>query len=217
MVFFHTFATMKHFLAVFFAVLLSAASGKAQSVTAAVTVYKEFRPATVYLFNGNKTKVDMANIFLKNSSLLFMKDGKAMEANMNTISRVEFGDRAYHRIGDFLAYVVDTVGSEALYCAQTIDMEAFQKWVSNNTEISDLSLGDNIGVTTVEIGEETEMPIRESFYFNIKGKYILLTERNLKSKLNKEQRRILSSFTVAKDFSWTSGESLLKLLRALHI
>ena len=42
----------------------------AQTTTTALTVYKEFQPATIHLADGRLLKVGFANIFLKNSSLL---------------------------------------------------------------------------------------------------------------------------------------------------
>ncbi len=44
----------------------------AQEVTTQLTVFPEFRPATVYMADGKKLALPMANIFLKNSSLLYI-------------------------------------------------------------------------------------------------------------------------------------------------
>lgn len=195
--------------------MLAVIGSSAQSVTEALTVYRQFRPATVFLANGKKSRVDMANIFLKNSALLFKRGDDTMQATMSTISRVEFSDRTYYRLDTLLAYVVDSVAGRPLFCAQRIDVEAFQRWVANNTEISSLSLGDNIGVTTVEIGEESTLPVREDYFVKIKDRYILISERNLKRELDKEHRRIMASVISRPSFSWTDSKSLLELLAAV--
>ena len=54
--------------------MLAMLKGVAQQITSALTVYPDFRPATILLTNGGKLKVPLANVFLKNSSLLYMND-----------------------------------------------------------------------------------------------------------------------------------------------
>jgi hypothetical protein len=190
-------------------------SGWAQKVTPAVTVYKNFRPATVYKSNGKKLKVKLANIFLKNSSLLFMQGGNAMEATMSTINRVEFDDRTYVRLDTLLAYAVDTVGSNVLYCAEMIDIPAFEQRRRNNVNVSNLDLGEMIGVTTVDIGEETEFPIKSEFFYLLDGKLVRVHERTLKLALDKDRRRLMSSVMNLPDFSWNDPKSLIQLLKTI--
>ena len=196
-------------LTILFATIFCLAS-QAQEVTPSVTVYKEFRPATVYL-----TKIQLANIFLKNSSLLYMQNNTAMEAIMNTINRVEFEDRTYYRLDTILAYRVESVDNNVLYCAQTIDVAAFQQQRRNNVNISNLDLGEIIGVTTVDIGDVTEFPIKSEFFFLLDGKLVKVHERTLKLVLNKEQRRLMASVMNMQGFSWTDPKSLTTLLKTL--
>jgi hypothetical protein len=75
----------------------------AQNNLSRLTVYNEFRPAIAYLADGKKLTLPMANIFLKNSSLLYMSsNGTPMEAEMKNINRVDFQDRSYFRIDSLL-------------------------------------------------------------------------------------------------------------------
>ena len=201
-------------LTILFATIFCLAS-QAQEVTPSVTVYKEFRPATVYLTSGKKAKIQLANIFLKNSSLLYMQNNTAMEAIMNTINRVEFEDRTYYRLDTILAYRVESVDNNVLYCAQTIDVAAFQQQRRNNVNISNLDLGEIIGVTTVDIGDVTEFPIKSEFFFLLDGKLVKVHERTLKLVLNKEQRRLMASVMNMPGFSWTDPKSLTTLLKTL--
>ena len=201
-------------LTILFATIFCHAS-QAQEVTPSVTVYKEFRPATVYLTSGKKAKIQLANIFLKNSSLLYMQNNTAMEAIMNTINRVEFEDRTYYRLDTILAYRVESVDNNVLYCAQTIDVAAFQQQRRNNVNISNLDLGEIIGVTTVDIGDVTEFPIKSEFFFLLDGKLVKVHERTLKLVLNKEQRRLMASVMNMQGFSWTDPKSLTTLLKTL--
>ena len=78
--------------------------------TTSLTIYQEFQPATIHLVDGKQLRVGLANIFLKNSSLLYKSGQETKEANMKTLVKVEFKDRTYFRIDSVLAYQVDTAG-----------------------------------------------------------------------------------------------------------
>lgn len=191
---------------------------RAQQVTPAFTVYPEFKAATVWLSDGKKLKVMLANIFLKNSTLLYKSGMQTMQANMQTMQRVDFDDRTYYRLDTILAYRVDTVGSDALYCAEHIDFAAWRQAMANNTLFTSLDLNDMVGYTTAELANEQDIhfPVVNSYYFLLNGKYVIAHERQLKRVLNKEKRRLMEAAMVEKDFSWSSEKSLMKLLRMIQ-
>ena len=64
--------------------------------TDCVTIFPDYRPAKIVMASGNVLKVKEANVFLKNSSLMY-KDrfGKDMEANMSLVKGVSFADREF--------------------------------------------------------------------------------------------------------------------------
>lgn len=191
--------------------------GHAQT-TPAVTVYKEFRPATIHLADGRLLKVSLANIFLKNSSLLYKSGVDTKEANLKTLTQVDFEDRSYYKIDSLLAYQVDTIGNDALYCAQKIDFVAWRQMVANNSVLSSLDLGDMIGYSYAELADEQDLhfPIIQLYFFRLNGKFVLAHERNLKRVLNKEKRRLMETMMIDKSFSWTDEQSLLKLLKTIQ-
>lgn len=191
--------------------------GHAQT-TPAVTVYKEFRPATIHLADGRLLKVSLANIFLKNSSLLYKSGVDTKEANLKTLTQVDFEDRSYYKIDSLLAYQVDTIGNDALYCAQKIDFVAWRQMVANNSVLSSLDLGDMIGYSYAELADEQDLhfPIIQLYFFRLNDKFVLAHERNLKRVLNKEKRRLMESMMIDKSFSWTDEQSLLKLLKTIQ-
>ena len=57
----------------------------AQVRTTKLAVYKQFKPSTILLKDGRKLNQPLTNIFLKNSSLLYMNGRNSMEANMDNI------------------------------------------------------------------------------------------------------------------------------------
>ena len=193
-------------------------SSHAQQVTPALTVYKEFRPAKVMLADGKILNLSLANIFLKNSSLLYKSGLETKEANMNTVLRVDFKDRSYLRIDTLLAYQVDTVNHDVLYCAQMIDMDSYRQQIANNREITSLDLNDMIGYTTVDLQNEQDIhfPIKNVFIFRINGNFVVAHERSLKRLLTKEKRRILASAIAMPGFSWNDEKSLMDLLKMIQ-
>ena len=209
---------MKQTTLLFSLLLLITIGSKAQQTTPAVTVYSEFQPATIHLVDGRKLKVGLANIFLKNSNLLYKSGLETKEANIKTLHSVDFKDRTYYRIDSVLAYRVDTVADDALFCAQRIDFAAWKQMVANNSQITNIDLGDMVSYTAAELANEQDIhfPVVDLYYYRLDGKYILVHERNLKRVLNKEKRRLMSSVMATEGFSWTDEQSLLKLLRMIQ-
>ena len=191
----------------------------AQDKTYGLTVYKSYQPATITLVDGRTIKQPLANIFMKNSSLLYLsKTGVTMEANMANILSVKFDDRQYAKIDTLLAYQVDTIGHNALYCATVIDLVAYQQNLKNNQVITDISLGDQLSTTTVDLSNESDymFPLINLYYYRLDGKFVRCHERDLGRVLDKEKKRMMRTYMALPDFSWTDEKSLLKLLEGLQ-
>ena len=190
----------------------------AQTTTTIATVYKEFQPATIHLTDGRKLKVSLANVFLKNSSLLYLSGNDTKEANMKTLTQVDFPDRTYYTVDTLLAYQVDTVGHDALLCAQKIDFASWKQQIVNNSNITHVDFGDLLSYSTVELTGEREepIPVISFYFFRLNGKYVLVHERTLKLALNKEKRRMMQSIISEDGFSWTDEKRLLKLLKYIQ-
>lgn len=202
----------------FIIILSFALHAVGQVRTTKFSVYPDFKPAIIQLKDGRFIQQRLANIFLKNSSLLYMHGSQVMEANMDNIVSVKFDDRFYQKIDTLLAYVVDSVGNDVLYQATVIDLPAYTALLRNNQVITNLSLGDMISTTTMDIStsEDFKFPLIDLFYFRFKGKLVKAHERNLSMLLNKDQKRIMRTFVTMNDFSWTKADSLLKLLKSLQ-
>ena len=202
-------------LVIIVAAVLTASS---QVKTTNLTVYKDFQPSTILLKDGRAIRQPLTNIFLKNSSLMYMQGSNAMEANMDNVVSVKFDDRLYVKIDTVLAYVVDSVGNDVLYCATVIDMDSYQRSMRNNIMISSASLDSQVTTMDFNTSEDYKFPLIDLFFYRLNGKYVKCHERNLQYMLNKdkEKKRIIRTFCSMKDFSWTDKDSLLKLLKALQ-
>ena len=189
-----------------------------QKRTTKLAVYPEFRPSLIQLSDGRTIKQSLTNIFLKNSHLLYLQGDQVMEANMKNVLGVKFDDRYYVKIDSLLAYQVDSVGHDVLYCATIIDQEAYFAWQRNNQVITNLSLGELIQTTTIDLNTEEDLkfPLINLYYYRYNGQYVRCHERHMLRILPKEKKRILKTFVTMPDFSWTHEESLLKLLKGLQ-
>lgn len=203
--------------------LMAALKVAAQEVTPQLTAFPEFRPATVYMADGRKMEIPMANIFLKNSSLLYISGELTKEANIKNLLRVDFKDRSYIRIDSVLAYQIDTVGSKALFCAKVLDLKAYQQLLRNNSNITNLDLNDLSSMnmfqfSTIDLQDTKDIhfPVIPLYYYRIGNKFILVHERHLKRAFDKENRRRMESVMNLPGFSWTDEKFLLKILEVIN-
>ena len=190
-----------------------------QERTTMATLYREFKPSVIYLTDGRKLNQNLTNVFLKNSSLVYLKGTFTMEANMSNIARVEFDDRQFDVIEDQLAELVDSIGSDAVYRVDYLDMEAYQAGLRNNINISNISLGEQITTTTVDLNNEEDykFPLVHKYYMRDGGETFHVHEREIWRRLPKDKdvKRMFKTIIGKSDFSWTSDESVSELLRAI--
>ena len=192
-------------------------SAMAQKSTTIPTQYRMFKPSVVTLKNGKQLKQSQTNVFLKNSSLLYLKGEYTMEADMKNVASVKFDDRLYVNIDDQLGYFVDSVGSNSLYCIELFDQESYERNLSNNINISNLDLGEIVNVSTLDVNgeEDYKLPVFRHYYYLLDGQYVKVHERTIAKQLNKDRRTMMKRIVSLPDFSWQRPESLLLLLKAI--
>ena len=202
----------------FIITLISVQSAFGQDRTTKLTVYPEFKPSVIELADGRILKEKFTNIFLKNSSLLYMSGTVTKEAYMANIKSVKFDDRLYVKVDTLLAYEVDSVGNDALYCATVIDQEAYRQNLRNNQVMTNISLSDQVSTTSVVLSNEDDylFPLINIYYYRLNGKFVRCHDRSLSNVLNKEKKRMLRTFVHMDDFSWSDQKSLIELLKRLQ-
>ena len=214
---------MRRFALIITILLLATLKVTAQEITSSITVYPDFRPATVYMTNGRKMSIPLANIFLKNSALLYMSGDNIKEANMKTLLRVEFEDRAYIRIDSMLAYQVDTLGDNALFRANVIDIKAYKQSRANSANITNLDLSfltdtsSSLSYNTIDATDKSELqfPLVPVYFYRLDNTFVRVHERNLKRALPKEKRRIMESVMNMPDFNWSNEKYLMMILEKI--
>lgn len=189
--------------------------------TEVVTMFNDFCPATIQLAAGNVVKTGKANIFLKNSKLVYKdRNNVNMEANMATVKKVIFGNRTFINYENKLAEILDSCGHNMLLRVLLVDVEAMKNDIINNSTITDISgLGSNsnlLGVTRMNPEEdEVGYPLYATYYYVINDKTILCHEREVSRKISKSQREIYHIVTNRSAFSWGSEADLKNLLREM--
>lgn len=189
----------------------------AQKRTVMPVVYRQYRPAIITFTDGHKSKNMYTNVFLKNGSLLFLKGEVPMEANMDNILAVDFEDRKFVSINKQLGYLIDSVGSNALYCIELFDKDTYERNLKNNVNISSMDLGDQISMSYIDLNNEEDykLPVFRHFYFLYKGEFVKVHERELSKKLKKEGKTMMERIVALPDFSWQNEKSLMQLLKAI--
>lgn len=190
----------------------------AQQRTSKLALYPEYKPATITLADGRVIKNSFTNVFLKNSSLLYLHGTSTMEAKMSNIRRVDFEDRFFVNINDQLASVVDTVSNNVLYRIDYLDIDAYNANLRNNIQISHLTVTDFVNTDVVDQNGEDDyytIPLVHKYYMLYNGKLIYVHEREIWQHLTKEKKRMFRTIVGLPDFTWVDDASILKLLKAI--
>ncbi len=184
--------------------------------------FDEYQTAEIVLSTGRTIKQRQANIFLKNSSLLYKNGKQVMQANVDVVSTVRFGDVQFLKVDTLLAYVVDSViisdkEQNLLVCARLIDMPAYRQQVTNSRNITNLSLGDMVGSTSTDVAEndQYEFPVINNYFYRLNGKFVRVHERDIKRVASKEQFRLVRSIMLQPEFTWSDEKALIQILGIL--
>lgn len=189
----------------------------AQDNTWNLTLFQNYKPATVHMADGRNVKTRLSNIFLKNAALLYKRGDATMEANMAPIVAVDFDTLHYVKINNMLALEVDSVGANKLYCAIVIDLDSYKTMLRNNVNISSLSLGDQISYTTIDLTpqEGMQLPLVRHYFYLYNGEIFRVHEREITRRIPKEKKRLYRTIISLRDFTWVDDESLMKLLKVI--
>lgn len=197
--------------------LLVTSQAMAQEKTTMATLYSQFKPAVITLTDGRTITNPLTNVFLKNSSLLYMNNTYTMEANMANIQQVKFDDNSFVVIKDQLASVVDSAGSSVLYRIDYLDIEAYNAQLKNNIQLSHLSMTDFVNTDAVDLTseEDRKFPLVHKYYMLYKGELVLVHEREILRRLSKEKKRIFHTIISLPDFSWLDDASVVQLMKSI--
>lgn len=182
------------------------------------TAFPTWQKAIVLLATGKAVTVPQANIFLKRSSLIYRNmQGKTMEVPTRNVSTVEIGGRHYERIDSMLYWRIDTVGRNALFCCTRIDLPALRQLIINRRDFTNLEMSSEfLSATTLDPDDESiEYPLINIYYYRYNNRWVRAYDRGVYHALPKNMRQGYRIALSLPDFSWTSPESLMDLLRRI--
>ena len=204
--------------AAFLMALMVCVSLCAQKKTLMATMYHKNKTATVTLKSGKTVKTPNANIFLKNAHLLYFQGNDVKEARMDIIDKVAFEDRTFFNIENQLAYLVDSINGNSLFCVEIIDMDAFERTLKNNVNYTFIDLAsDRLDTYTNDLNTEEDFvfPVVKHFFFKVNNKLVEATLRDLNRVLDKQRYRLARIEASAPDFSWSDTNCVKKVLEAI--
>lgn len=181
-----------------------------------ITLFHDFTPATILLESGQINRQREANIFLKNSALIYKSKGKIMQANMNVIKNVSFGKRLFMKIEGKLAEIVDSCGENKLAIIRQINIDGLNTEILNNSTITsiDFTASEHLGITRTEAEpDQLAYPVDDIYYFIVNGKPILAHERDAKRAAGRKRMEAYERVISQRHFKWTQKESLMEVLK----
>ena len=207
---------IKYFLITIIALMMASLGLTAQTKTTMPTRYHEFRPSVITLSDGRVLRENLTNIFLKNSTLLYVSGEVVKEANMDNILKVDFEDRSYVNLNGQLAWLVDSVGHNMLYEIDLFDQVAYEANLKNNVNITNIDFSQDVMSTAnVDLNNEGDymMPVIPHFYYLYEGKLIKAKDRVVQLALPKDRNRQFKTVVGQPNFSWIDPDCLMLLLR----
>ncbi len=187
------------------------------STTTRTTVFETFQPAKITLTDGRIITQNQANVFLKNSSLVYKRGRTTMEAEPSQIRAVEIGGVDYVMVDTVLASVIDTLGNSKLLCVTMIDVDAYRTQLMNNTQMTNLEIGAHVNFNSANLtpDDEQSYPLMRMFYFDINGDIVKVHDRTVQKLFPKEKRRLYKTIIQTPGFKWDDPDSLMRLLREI--
>ena len=214
-----SFFAMKRILFTFVVLLFVVDGAMAQipvGRTDRVTLFDAFVPAVIELKSGMVNRQAQANIFLKNSSLVYKRNGVDMAASMDLVKEVFMNARRFVNVNNQLLEVLDTCGNVALTRLHLIDVEAFEGEYLNNSDITNISLRENFSVTRLDPSDGSQSyPVTDTYFYLVNGKKVKCHEREVQLAVAKKSRAEYEACIKGFGFSWADIDDLKKVLRIL--
>lgn len=211
---------MKRFMFLMAAALMAPLGLRAQQAqverrTKIPFAYKDFKDGKIEFAFG-KDKVYKANVFLKDASLLYKTD-TIMKANLFGVITVDFGDAVYRNTGGRLGLIMGQKGDVLLTRVTTIDTRQMTEDARSGKNSTFLDLPElNVFIDTNADywaeGEGTSWPLKDEYFFVVKGKAIPAAEKIVKKSIRADKKADFKELMKNRKWSWKDAESLKVLL-----
>ena len=163
---------------------------------------------------------DTVNIFLKDASLCFLRDGQVYKADVTHVLGLEVDGAEYRNANGQMGYVVAQRGYNYLLRVTTVDMHRLEAESRERQAFFEVlpsaGPGAFIDLDREALREEDlGFPLHTTYYFLAKGEVIPAIESKFKKHVRPEMRTAFKALMGDRFWSWKSAESLTQLLMYL--
>lgn len=177
--------------------------------------FSTFRPAKILQTFGRSVTTNEANIFLKNSTLVFKENGKVKQAYMKNIIGAVFDDSIrYVTLDSIMGRLVSQRGRNKLVCVTTIDMDRYKSLTTGGEnlpffQIEELNLF--LDIDGDKRPESKGLPLKYTYYFIVNGTIYPANEKTIKKLVRPEMKAAFKHLMYDKFWSWKDAASLTQL------
>ena len=163
-----------------------------------------------------------ANIYLKDASLCFIENDTIKKAYVDKVFAVQFDSATYRKVeNQQMGLVVAEKNYNSLVRVRTIDMKQYTEEHDGTQNAGFLDF-DGIGRMQSsfidlhnEVFLEKGFPVKDKYYFIIKGKCVVANESHVEREISKQHMDDFKKLMRDQWWSWRDEESLKKLLEFL--
>lgn len=181
------------------------------------TYFREFKDAKVLQPFGRFVKVK-GNILLKNGAFCYIEEGKVMQAATSNILGVEFDSVQFKKIDETqMGRIVASEGYNHLLCVTTVDMDKFNAENGGGENLSFFEVADIGPFIAIDSDSQRReydkgFPLKDKYYFYIKGVIIPANESQFKKHVRPDMKRAFKKLMADRWWSWADENSLKQLL-----
>ncbi|GHU69338.1 hypothetical protein FACS189413_08070 [Bacteroidia bacterium] len=189
--------------------------------------YADFQNGTVYFKNGQTFSASL-NVHLLKSSLHYLEKEVIKEATSADIESVQIGFDKFRMVNNQLMFPM--LGDSTGYVAELLlaDLEALTESggaygspsnVQATRKLSSLDIGGVSIVNHIELkekkGDGSLLPLTIKYYIVTDKAVYPATQKDIKSRLSKEEQAAFKQFVKQHKIKWKKPESLVELLEFL--
>lgn len=179
--------------------------------------FPEFKEVKVLQPFGRFIKVK-GNILLKNGAFCYLENDKVMQAATGNILGLQFDSVQFKKVDDTrMGRIIASKGYNHLLCVTTVDMDKFNAENGGNEdlpffEIADMGPMIQIDSESQEREYDKGFPLKDEYYFYVKGTIVPANESQFKKHVRPELKRAFKQLMADRWWSWYDEASLKQLL-----
>ena len=201
--------------------IVMAQQSKKQERSATPFALKDFQRAKIIQPFGKFVWAE-ANVFLKDASLFFMENDTMKKAFLDKVIAVQFDSVTYRKVeGQQLGEVIAQKGYNFLVRVRTIDMKQYNEEHDGTQNAGFLDF-DGIGrmqSNFIDLHNEAYLekgfPVKDKYYFIVKGKCVVANEARVEREISKPHMDEFKKLMRDQWWSWRDEASLKMLLEFL--